>query len=165
MASEHDPDLPASSDRRLPRAARILGTLLLVSAASIAFALQVTPDQQVSALGQTVEVGAAPPTFSTSGPGEIVLFGRSLPTGVEFIGPIRPRLVLTDISITRQVEDLFTPASSGSAAEALGSELAAGWKRYFAWEIFFVSVAAAVLLDRSRHVRVRSLTFEGSCVA
>jgi lysophospholipase L1-like esterase len=124
----------------------VVGTLVIVAAASIAFALRVTPEQSVRALGQTVTVGTAAPTWSTSGPGEVVLFGRSLPTQVDFIGPVRPRLELTDISINEQVAGLFGTASGPSAATDLGGALVAGWRRYFAWEIAFVALGAVVLL-------------------
>jgi lysophospholipase L1-like esterase len=97
-------------------------------------------------LGQTVAVGATPPSLSTSGPGEVVLFGQPLPTQVHFVGPVRPRVVLTDISITAQVEDAFAPPGRASAAKAVGDALAAGWRRYFLWEIAFVTIAAVVLL-------------------
>jgi hypothetical protein len=128
------------------RVLSIVGTLVVVAAASIAFALAVTPDQSVRALGQTVTVGTAPPTWSTSGPGEVVLFGRTLPTMVDFIGPVRPRLELTDISINEQVAGLFGTASEASSATNLGEALVAGWRRYFVWEIAFVAFGAVVLL-------------------
>lgn len=124
----------------------VVATLLLVSAASIAFALGVTPVQAVSALGQTVAVGTAPPTLSTSGPGEIVLFGQPLPTRVHFVGPVRPRVIVTDISITAQIEDAFAPPGRAAAAKEVGDALAAGWRRYFVWEIAFVALGAVVLL-------------------
>lgn len=123
-----------------------VAALLVVSVASIAFALRVTPEQSVSALGQTVAVGTASPSWSASGPGEVVLFGRSLPTQVEFVGPVRPRLALTDISIDAQVEGAFSPPGRAAAAAVLGDALAAGWRRYFAWEIAFVTVGAVLLL-------------------
>jgi lysophospholipase L1-like esterase len=123
----------------------VAGTLALLSVASIAFGLRITPPQRVSALGQTVAVGAAAPTASLSGPGEVELFGQSLPTEVRFIGPVRPRLVLTDITINEEVAGLFVPERRGGSAAALGSQLANGWKRYFAWEIAFVAVAALIL--------------------
>ena len=122
-----------------------VAALLVVSVASIAFALRVTPEQSVSALGQTVAVGTASPSWSASGPGEVVLFGRSLPTQVEFVGPVRPRLALTDISIDAQVEGAFSPPGRAAAAAVLGDALAAGWRRYFAWEIAFVTIGAVVL--------------------
>lgn len=132
--------------RRVLRALLVVGTLFVVSAAAIAFALQVTPERSISALGQTIEVGATAPTFSTSGPGEIVLFGRSLPTQVDFVGPVRPRLVLADISIDAQVADAFAPPGRAAAASALGDALAGGWRRYFMWEIGFAALGAVLLL-------------------
>jgi lysophospholipase L1-like esterase len=132
--------------RRVLRVLLVVGTLLVVSAASIALSLRLTPDQSVSALGQTVDVGAAPPSLSTSGPGQVVLFGQPVSTGVDFIGPVRPRLVLTDISINEQVTRLLTPGSQTETADALGNALANGWKRYFVWEIAFAALAALLLL-------------------
>ena len=124
----------------------LVASLLAVAVASIAFALRVTPDQSVSALGQTVAVGTAPPTLTTSGPGEVVLFGQSLPTQVDFVGPVRPRIVLTEISVGEQVEGLFRPGRAAPTPADLGDELAQGWRRYFVWQIGFVAVAAVVLL-------------------
>jgi hypothetical protein len=136
---------PTRLHRRVARALLVVATLVAVSIASIAFALEVTPERSVSALGQTVAVGTANPTLSRSGPGEVVLFGRSLPTEVEFVGPVRPRLVLTDITIDEQVAEVFGRGSA-STTEMLGEELASGWRTYFAWEIAFVTLAAVVLL-------------------
>ena len=59
--------------RQALRGLVVAATLLVVAAASIAFALGVTPAQPVSVLGQTVAVGTTPPTLSASGPGEVVL--------------------------------------------------------------------------------------------
>jgi lysophospholipase L1-like esterase len=148
------PAVGAASGRRRPRRAvvrrgfrvlLVVGTLFAVSAASIALALRLTPDQSVSALGQTVDVGAAPPSLSTSGPGQVVLFGQPVSTGVDFIGPVRPRLVLTDISINEQVARLLASGSQAETANALGSALASGWKRYFVLEIAIAGVAALLL--------------------
>jgi lysophospholipase L1-like esterase len=121
-------------------------TLAAITFASIAFGLRVTPPQSVSALGQSVGVGAAPPSLSFSGPGEVELFGQSLPTSVRFLGPIRPRLVLNSITLNQQVAGLFDPSTSAGSAQALGDQLASGWKRYFLWEIAFVGLGALLLL-------------------
>lgn len=146
IADVHDAPTRRSVPRQVLRAAVVAVTLLLVAGASITFALRVTPEQSVTALGQTVAVGTASPTWSTNGPGEVVLFGRSLPTEVDFVGPVRPRLVLTDISINEQLASLFTPGVEGSGASVLGDALAGGWRRYFAWEIVFVAFGALLLL-------------------
>jgi lysophospholipase L1-like esterase len=124
----------------------VTGTLLVVTVASIAFGLRVTPPQTVSALGQTIGVGTAPPSLSLAGPGEVELFGQPLPTSVRFLGPVRPRLVLNSITLNQQVAGLFDPATSGGSAKALGDELASGWTRYFIWEIAFVGLGALLLL-------------------
>ena len=146
--SSHASEPPAPRRSRRRRASRVVGgvaALVVVAAASIAFGLQVTPPQTVRALGQTIEVGAAAPTASWSGPGEVVLFGQTLPTEIDFLGPVRPRLVLTDISVNEQLASLFG-TSPRPAADRIGESLASGWKRYFAWEIAFVTFAAVVLL-------------------
>jgi lysophospholipase L1-like esterase len=132
--------------RRLLRGLLAVGVFVVVSMAAIAFALQVTPAQSVSTLGQTVEVGATAPTLGTTGPGEVVLFGQSLPTQVDFLGPVRPRLVLTDISINEQVSGAFAPPGRAAAATAVGDALAGGWRRYFEWESAFAALGAVVLL-------------------
>jgi lysophospholipase L1-like esterase len=123
----------------------VVGTLSVLSVLSIAFGLRVTPLQRVSALGQTVAVGVASPTASLSGPGQVDLFGQSLPTEARFIGPVRPRLVLTNITINQEVAGLFAPETREGSAAALGDQLASGWTRYFVWEIVFVAVAALLL--------------------
>ena len=143
------PEQPSRARRLLRRSIRVLvwvGTLLVVSAASIAFALRVTPERTIDALGQTISVGTASPDWHLEGPGQAVLFGQTIPTEVRFIGPVRPRLTLTDISISQQVTDLFSPGPHAAVGDTLGSALATGWRWYFTYEIAFVAVAAIVLL-------------------
>ena len=135
------PHVPA-----LLRALVVVGTLVAVSAVAIAIGVLVTPSRSVSALGQTVEVGATPPSFDTSGPGEVVLFGRTLPTEVHFVGPVRPRLVLTDITLDAQVAGAFAPPGRAAAAAEVGAALSSGWRSYFLWQSVVVGVAAIVLL-------------------
>ncbi|HEX9066867.1 MAG TPA: GDSL-type esterase/lipase family protein [Streptosporangiaceae bacterium] len=118
--------------------------VVVVAAVSIAVALLVTPMQQVRLAGQTVGVGAAAPSFSLSGPGELDLFGQRLPTTLRFTGPVRPRLALTEITLGRQLASAFAPGGADPAGQ-IGGALAAGWKRYFSWEIV-ITAGCAVLL-------------------
>src|SRR5258708_26768234 len=83
--------------------------IVLAAAVSISVALLVTPMQQVSLAGQTVGVGAAAPTLSRSGPGELDLFGQRLPTTIQFAGPVRPRLPLTHIKLNRPLAPAVLP--------------------------------------------------------
>ncbi|HEX9035133.1 MAG TPA: GDSL-type esterase/lipase family protein [Streptosporangiaceae bacterium] len=125
------------------RAAGVAGALA-AAALSITVALLVTPMQQVSLAGQTVGVGAAAPSLSLSGPGELDLFGQRLPTTLRFDGPVRPRLALTQITLGRQLAVAFAPRRP-SPERAIGRALAAGWKRYFAWEIVIAAGCALML--------------------
>jgi lysophospholipase L1-like esterase len=118
--------------------------VVLVAALAVTVALLVTPMQQVSLAGQTVGVGAAAPTLSFSGPGELDLFGQRLPTTLEFAGPVRPRLALSRITLVRQLATAFAPGQQGSE-QAIGDALASGWKRYFGWEIVITAGCALVL--------------------
>ncbi|MGH9044417.1 MAG: SGNH/GDSL hydrolase family protein [Acidimicrobiales bacterium] len=120
-------------------------TVVVVGAASIAIALKVAPLQTVSAFGQTVQVGAAAPTLNFSGPGVLDLFGQSLETTVQFAGPVRPRLVLSRITVNRQVANVFAPRNKQASVRTLGRDLADGFTRYFIWELLIVAGAAAVL--------------------
>ena len=144
MASKSTSRIPSRGRRSIPRLAGrsllVVVALTGIAVASIAFSLRVTPAQSVSALGQTVAVGTTSPSLSLSGPGELDLFGQSLDTQVRFHGPVRPRLVLTNITVNRQIESFLRPAPKRPAIAALGEQLAGGWKRYFAWEIVFVAI-------------------------
>ena len=149
MTVTSERDRPSEGRRLVPALLRgllVVGTLGAVSVVAVAIGLLVTPSPSVSALGQTVEVGATPPSFDLSGPGEIVLFGRTLPTEVDFVGPVRPRLVLTDITLDAQVAGAFAPPGQAAAAAEVGAALSNGWRTYFLWESVVVGVAAIVLL-------------------
>ena len=138
---------------RLPRWATLtlrwlagLVLLVVLACGAIAVALQVTPMQTVSVAGQVIQVGATAPSLSLSGPGEIDLFGQSLPTNIQFTGPVRPRLQLSQISINSQLTTFVEGTKAAGAERILGARLADGWKRYFAWETVVVGVGMLILV-------------------
>ena len=137
---------PGTGRRRLPRWAAWLAVLLVVAAAAIAAALRVTPQQTVNVAGQVIMVGATAPTLSLSGPGEIDLFGQSLPTNLHFLGPVRPRLQLSQITINSELTNFVRGAHPAGAAKVLGNVLADGWIRYFAWETVITALGALLIL-------------------
>jgi len=100
----------------------------------------------VSAAGQTAQVGAAVPSPSLSGPGELDLFGQVMPTKPQFEGPIRPLLKLTHITIDAQVANLLRSDSPRKLELNLSQQLAQGWTRYFEWETLIAAGFAVVLL-------------------
>lgn len=117
--------------------------LVLVGAAGmVAVSLIVTPMQEVSTAGQTIRVGVTSPSWSLSGPGQVDLFGQTLPTVIEFAGPIRPRLELTHITLSEQLAQ-FAAAGSG-AAQALQQTLINGWTHFFIWQLI-IALALAVV--------------------
>jgi len=133
-----------------PRLARrwLAGLVLLVvsAAAGIAIALLVTPMQTVTVAGQVIQVGASAPTLSLSGPGQVDLFGQSLPTNLLFAGPVRPRLQLSQITINSQLTTFVQGDHPAEAERILGARLADGWKRYFAWETAIAGAGALLLV-------------------
>jgi GDSL-like Lipase/Acylhydrolase family len=138
--------LTGTMARRTSVAAVYLAAGIVVAFASITVALLVTPMQPVSVAGQTVRVGAAAPALSASGPGELDLFGQRLPTTVRFLGPVRPRLALSSITLNQQLGSLFTAPHHGNPGQAIGGALAAGWTRYFEWETAIAGGGALLLL-------------------
>ena len=102
---------------------------LVTAAVAIGVALKVTPLQTVTVAGQVIKVGTTAPSLSFSGPGEIDLFGQSLPTHVQFLGPVRPRLQLTQITINSELTNFVQGAGPAGAERILGDRLASGWIR------------------------------------
>ena len=133
-----------------------LVTFLVITAGSIWLALQVAPMQSVSAAGQTAQVGAAIPSLSWSGPGELDLFGQVIPTKPQFAGPIRPLLQLTHITIDRQVAQLLRSDDPRQLKLSLSQQLAQGWTRYFVWETLIAAGFAAVALIAVAGIRRQS---------
>src|SRR5438034_8953450 len=138
---------PAAGRRQwLLRHAAELVALLVVAAVAIAAAIRITPVQTVSVAGQVITVGTTAPSWSLSGPGEVDLFGESLPTTLRFPGPLRPRLALSQITINSELTNFVRGAGPEGAERALGRRLADGWKHYFAWETAIAGLGALVLL-------------------
>jgi lysophospholipase L1-like esterase len=120
--------------------------LIVLAGAAIAIALEVTPQQTVIVAGQMIQVGASTPSLSLSGPGEVDLFGQSLPTNVQFAGPVRPRLQLSQITINSELTTFVEGDHAVASERIVGARLADGWKRYFIWETAVTGVAALILV-------------------
>ena len=142
--------LPFPDQRRRRRVRKLLlGAVALLALSTVAswLALLVTPAQSVSTAGQTIQVGAAQPTLALSGPGELDLFGQSMPTVLQFNGLIRPKLELTHISLDNQLAQFVqVSASKHNATGDLSSVLVNGWEHYFAWQTLIAGAFAVVLL-------------------
>lgn len=131
--------------RRLSRGIGYLAVALLIATASIAAGLAVTPDQEVTAVGQTIEVGVTDPSLQLSGPGELDLFGQELETSVQFIGPIRPRVRLTQITLPEQLKNFASTTSGEDPADSLSDALVTGFRHYLYWQVAVVGIVAILL--------------------
>lgn len=134
---------------RLSRARRLAVDAVLIvlaAVASIAVALWVTPMQQITAAGQTVLVGVTAPSLSLSGPGELDLFGQRIATNVQFSGPVRPRLQLSRITLSRQLDQFVHSEGGAGAAKSLEHALVSGWWQYFTWQIAVVAIVSLILV-------------------
>ncbi|HET9167919.1 MAG TPA: GDSL-type esterase/lipase family protein [Actinospica sp.] len=149
--------LPRLDQRRRRRARKLLlgaVAVLVISTVSAWLALLVTPAQTVSTAGQTIQVGAAQPSLALSGPGELDLFGQSMPTVLRFDGLIRPKLALTHISLDNQLAQFVQiSASKHNGAGDLSSALVNGWEHYFFWQTLIAGAFAVVLLLAAAGVR------------
>ena len=124
--------------------------VVVIAAIAIAVSLWLTPMQSVEAVGQTVRVGAAPPSMSWSGPGEVDLFGQKLDTAIDFPGPIRPRLELTNLQLSTELADLVGPAGNDATRKAAQDELqnalVDGWRRYLIIQVLIVAAVSLILI-------------------
>src|ERR1039457_6564042 len=111
---------------------------VLIPLASIEISLLTAPAQNIDAAGQSLGLSAGP-SASTSGPGTLELFGRSIPTTEQFSGPIRPRLMRAEVT---HYDGLLLALKQ---PEHLGQDLRNRWSEYFVRELV-IAVLAALLL-------------------
>ena len=121
------PSAPVRSARqRLSRRAGEFAALLVVAAIAVAVAIRATPMQTVDVAGQIITVGTTAPSWSLSGPGEVDLFGQSLPTTLQFPGPVRPRLALAEITINSELTNFVRGAKPAGPARGTRTGQQAG---------------------------------------
>jgi lysophospholipase L1-like esterase len=117
----------------------------VIAALSISAGLALTPDQEVRAAGQTIEVGVTGPSASLSGPGTLDLFGQELDTTARFAGPIRPKVRLTRITLSEQLRDFAEGTSGTDPATSVSRALVGGFRQYFYWQVAVVGLTAVLL--------------------
>lgn len=155
--------------------------VLLLAVTSTVLALAVTPLVPVSAFGQTVEVGAVPPSqgLGLSGPGQADLFGEGpVETVQHFDGPIRPLIVWQRFNRNDEAAAFLQSSTTdgrrvvGTGSVEVGRLLADGWKRYFERLVvvagalgasaYLLVVGAAAVVGRAHPDRRRHLVMIGA---
>jgi hypothetical protein len=81
------------------------------------------------------------------------LFGQRIPTATQFAGPVRLRLQLTPITMSRWLAD-FT-GSGGDPAGELQQALVRGFEHFFVWRVVVVGAVSLAVL-RGGGLAVRS---------
>ena len=128
--------------------------VLVIAVTATILALAVTPKVSVSAFGQTVQVGAVPPSPSLglSGPGRADLFGEgAVDTVQQFGGPIRPLIVWKEFNRNDEASQFLQSSSANgrrtvaTGSREVGDLLADGWKRYFSRLLLLSAVLGAAL--------------------
>jgi hypothetical protein len=117
--------------------------LVIVPVVAMSLALVVTPSETIQVAGQSIEVGAAPPSLTWSGPGELDLFGRPISTRFQFDGPIRPRLRWSQVSHYNEL------ISGLQQPDALGGQLVEAWHRYFLRELIVTAILGLAIAGLS----------------
>jgi lysophospholipase L1-like esterase len=109
-----------------------------------------TPDQELTVAGQHLSVGARIPTFSISGPAQLVQIGNTKLdiAPLQVYGPLRPRLTLGPVQRNAEAAAALDPATSQQTGASAVATIGYGFARWFAWAtlglIAFTLAATAV---------------------
>lgn len=150
-------------------------TLLLVLCClfvGIPVTILLTPNQELTAIGQHFSVGARPPSLSLSGPAQLVQIGNTKLDidPLQVYGPLRPQLVLGPVQRDAAAFVVFDPSTSKEAEAAAVSTVGNGFLRWYIWGTlgllaFTLAATAAagcirllVMLKRQSHARHRHLS-------
>lgn len=154
--------------RALLRELRSVPTIMLVACCllvGVPVTVALTPQQEVSALGQPLEVGARAPSPTLSGPAQLVQIGNTeldLPL-LEVAGPLRPRLEMGPVLRNAAAAQAFDQESADQVADRAVASLVDGFVRWYLYAgaglLAFTLAASAVagclrmLLILRRHRR------------
>lgn len=119
--------------------------ILAVAVAAIALSLVVVPQQTVPAPGEAIQVGAVPPMLTVSGPAELRIDDRTVPTALELAGPVRPLIAVNRVTINSLIAQAEASSNHGAGLARLGSDVGAAWVRYLVWQIAAVAIGAFLI--------------------
>jgi hypothetical protein len=131
-----------------------------------------TPQQELTIVGQHIAVGAREPSLSLSGPAQLVQIGNTRLdiSPVRIWGPLRPQVTLGPVTRNAAAAAALDPNSGGRTEADAVSTLAWGFARWYGWAtvglLAFTVAATAVaaylriLATLRRHSRTgdRALT-------
>lgn len=119
--------------------------ILAVALAAIALALVITPPQTVAAPGRPIQVGAVPPSLTLSGPAELRIDDRTVPTALQLAGPVRPLIEVSRTTINSLVARAEQSPQHGAGLKNLGSDVETAWVHYLLWQFAAVALVAFLI--------------------
>ena len=141
-----------AAPRRLPRALRAtrrgvgsilreqitVPTVILVMfcvLVGVPFTILLTPDQEVTVVGQHLSVGARPPSLSVSGPAQLVQIGNTQLdiAPLRVFGPLRPRLTLGPVQRNADAAAALDPGANGRILDDAVASISGAFLRWYIW--------------------------------
>jgi lysophospholipase L1-like esterase len=124
--------------RAVLREARSVPTVLLMLfcvLVGIPATISLTPDQQLTVAGQTLEVGARSPSLTLSGPAQLVQIGNTKLdiAPLHVYGPLRPQLTLGPVQRNADAAAALNPDTGSQVRAAAASTVGKGFLRWYAW--------------------------------
>jgi lysophospholipase L1-like esterase len=124
--------------RAFLREVRSLPTVLLMVfclLVGIPATIGLTPAQELTVAGQNLSVGARVPSFSLSGPAQLVQIGNTELdiAPLQVYGPLRPQLTLGPVQRNAAAAAAVDPATSSQVRAAAASTVGKGFLQWYGW--------------------------------
>jgi hypothetical protein len=144
--------------RALVREARSWPTILMIGLcllAGIPLTIALTPDQDLTILGQHISVGARTPDLSLEGPARLVQIGNTeldIPR-LQVLGPLRPQLEMGPVQRNDAAARVLDPDTTAEATAQAVDQLRTGFVNWYLLATLGVvgtALAAAALVGCAR---------------
>ncbi|GAA4682533.1 hypothetical protein GCM10023215_15710 [Pseudonocardia yuanmonensis] len=144
--------------RALLREARSWPTILMIGLcllAGIPLTIALTPDQDLTILGQHISVGARTPDLSVEGPARLVQVGNTeldIPR-LQVVGPLRPQLEMGPVQRNDAAAKVLDPDTTAEATAKAVDQLRTGFVNWYLLGTLGVvgtALAAAALVGCAR---------------
>ena len=124
----------------------------------------ITPDQRVTVAGQDVYVGARRPSFSFSGPSQLVQVGNTeldiAPLRVW--GPLRPKLTLGPVRRNAAAAAALDPSTGGDVRQTAVTSIAGAFVEWYLWAALILLAITVALIAIASCVRMLVTLFRES---
>jgi len=136
--------------------------VLLCLFGGVSTTILLTPAQSVTVAGQTLSVSARPPSFSLSGPAQLVQIGNTRLdiNPLQVYGPLRPRLTLGPVQRNAAAAAALDPNTRGTLGSDAASAVTFAYVRWYIFATIGLIAFVVLLTGVVAYVRV-ALTLRG----